>query len=85
MFVSSAEGAAASVDSAALGSEPATPAAEPVRHMVFGSLCAVRATIRTLHAHGYAEPNDWSRPVSTGRPNEVMVILTRRVRLVQGG
>ena len=54
---------------------------ETVRHLLFGSLTAVQTTIRVLHKRGYAEPNDWSQPISTGRPNEVMAILTKRVRL----
>ncbi|MBE9063530.1 hypothetical protein [cf. Phormidesmis sp. LEGE 11477] len=52
---------------------------EPVRLMLFGSLSAVQTTIKQIHLHGYAEPNDWSQPISTGRPNEVMAILTKRV------
>ncbi|MGC1307956.1 MAG: hypothetical protein WA885_12060 [Phormidesmis sp.] len=52
---------------------------EPVRLMMFGSLGAVQAAIKDIHKHGYAEPNDWSQPMSTGRPNEVMAILTKRV------
>ncbi len=54
---------------------------EPIRHLLFGTLLAVQSTIRLLHKRGYAEPNDWSQPISTGRPNEVMAILTKRVRL----
>ncbi len=54
---------------------------ETVRHMVFGSLTAVRLTIQDLHKRRYAEPNDWSKPISTGRPNEVMAILTKRVAI----
>ena len=53
--------------------------AEPVRHMLFGSAPAVQATIKQLHKLGYAEPNDWSQPMPTGRPHEVMAILTRRI------
>jgi hypothetical protein len=49
--------------------------------MLFGTLPAVQATIHLLHRLNYAEPNDWSQPISTGRPNEVMAILTKRVRL----
>ncbi|MEM1370123.1 MAG: hypothetical protein AAGG02_19380, partial [Cyanobacteria bacterium P01_H01_bin.15] len=56
---------------------------ETVRHLVFGSLTAVRLTIQDLHKKRYAEPNDWSKPISTGRPNEVMAILTKRVVLKQ--
>ncbi|MEM1241222.1 MAG: hypothetical protein AAGI45_15385 [Cyanobacteria bacterium P01_H01_bin.26] len=54
---------------------------ETVQHMLFGSLTAVRNTITLLHKLSYAEPNDWSKPLPTGRPNEVMAILTRRVRV----
>lgn len=61
---------------------PPVTQAEPVRHMLFGSLSAVRATILQLHKLNYAEPNDWSQPMSTGRPNEVMAILTKRVNIV---
>lgn len=73
MFVPSS-GAMASTSAA---SSPA----EPVRHMLFGSPVAVQATIKQLHKLGYAEPNDWSQLLPTGRPNEVMAILTRRVRI----
>ncbi len=54
-------------------------APEPVRHMLFGSLSAVRTTIKHLHKLNYAEANDWSQPISTGRVNEVMAILTKRI------
>ena len=54
---------------------------ENVRHMLFGSLTGVQLTIRELHSKQYAEPNDWSKPISTGRPNEVMAILTKKVRV----
>ena len=80
MFIPSVTDASASTVSTALNSTP-TSAAEPIRHMLFGSLSAVRTTIRVLHKKGYAEPNDWSQPISTGRPNEVMAILTKRIRL----
>ena len=50
--------------------------------MLFGSLNAVQTTIRTLHKHGYADLNDWSQPMFTGRPNEVISILTKRVRVI---
>ncbi len=54
---------------------------ETVRHTLFGTLTAVRNTIALLHKLNYAEPNDWSQPLPTGRPNEVMAILTKRVRV----
>lgn len=54
---------------------------EMVRLIALGSLPVVRLTIQELHSKHYAEPNDWSRPLPTGRPNEVMAILTKRVRV----
>ena len=74
MFIPSTAGAMASTVSDG-GSLP-----EPVRHMLFGSPSAVQVTIQQLHKLGYAEPNDWSQLLPTGRPNEVMAILTKRVR-----
>ncbi len=75
MFVPSVAGAMASTASTAASSPT-----EPVRHMLFGSPGAVQVTIQQLHKLGYAEPNDWSQLLPTGRPNEVMAILTKRVR-----
>jgi hypothetical protein len=57
------------------------PQFEPLSHRMVGSLRAVQATIKVLHKRKYAEPNDWSRPVPTGQPNEVVVVLERRVRV----
>ena len=87
MFIPAIEGAIAPTASPAFYTLPAAtsnapqPPSEPIRHMVFGSLLAVRATIRHLHKLRYAEANDWSQPMPTGRPNEVMAILTKRVSL----
>ncbi|MEM7062845.1 MAG: hypothetical protein AAF572_06750 [Cyanobacteria bacterium P01_B01_bin.77] len=80
MFLEKTPGAVASTLS--LGTEPLPEHQyETVRHLVFGSFIGVRLTIQDLHKKHYAEPNDWSKPISTGRPNEVMVILTKRVAL----
>jgi len=76
----SASIATASGISTSLSSD-CTPHPEHIRHMLFGTSATVQTTIRLLHHLGYAEPNDWSRPISTGRANEVMVILTKRVGL----
>ena len=78
MFQSSSQGASALMLHPV---EPPKPDYEQVRHLLFGSLSAVQSTIQLLHKLNYAEPNDWSRPISTGRPNEVMAILTKRVRV----
>jgi len=61
------------------GSSGAGASGDRVRHLLFGTLASVNRAIAHLHSLGYAEPNDWSRPLSTGRPSEVMVILTKRV------
>lgn len=89
MFISTIEGAVASTvltaPASAMLSHRSAPSmgstTEPIRHMLFGSLCAVRATISHLHKLHYAEAEDWSQPISTGRPNEVMTILTKKVRV----
>ncbi len=78
---STASSAATAASTLADPPPPPTSDQEPVRHMLFGSLSAVQSTIRLLYKLNYAEPNDWSQPTSTGRPNEVMAILTKRVRL----
>ncbi len=41
----------------------------------------VQTTIKLLHKLNYTDPNDWSRPLPTGRPNEVMAILTKKVKI----
>jgi hypothetical protein len=52
---------------------------EQVRHLLLGTPSGIQITIGQLHQLGYADPNDWSRPLPTGRPNEMMAILTKRV------
>ena len=80
MFLDIPQGAVAST--LPVGTEPLPEHQyEMVRHLLFGSLSAVRLTIQDLHKKRYAEPNDWSKPISTGRPNEVMAILTKRVAI----
>ncbi|MGD1860193.1 MAG: hypothetical protein ACFB0E_09515 [Leptolyngbyaceae cyanobacterium] len=79
MFQSSMSDAAASTVQAV--NKSYDPQFEAVRHMLFGNLSAVQATIKLLHKLNYAEPNDWSKPVATGQLNEVVVVLIRRVRV----
>ena len=83
MFIPADQGAAApTLPPVTSPLPPPSSDTETVRHLLFGSLTAVQSTIRVLHKRGYADPNDWSQPIlSTGRPNEVMAILTKRVRL----
>ena len=80
MLIQQSQGAIASTLS--LGTDPLPDHQyETVRHMVFGTPTGVRLTIQDLHKKHYAEPNDWSKPISTGRPNEVMTILTKRITI----
>ena len=79
MFQNNSQGASAS------NVPPAEPLPdypyETINHTLLGSLTAIRNTILLLHKLHYAEPNDWSKPLPTGRPNEMMAILTKRVRV----
>ncbi|MEM7063478.1 MAG: hypothetical protein AAF572_09990 [Cyanobacteria bacterium P01_B01_bin.77] len=80
MFVNTNPGAGAPTDPPADGMLP-DHNYENVRVLLLGTLGSVQATISLLFKLNYAEPNDWSRPLATGRPNEVMAILTKRVRV----
>ena len=77
MFIPSEQGAGASNPSDVINSFPSEGGR--ARHLIFGEPIIVRASIRDLHRLGYAEANDWSRLLSTGRVNEVMSILTKHV------
>ena len=85
MFIPFVQGANASTASAvSTAPSPTTLPAVPreqLRHLLFGTPAAVKSGIQQLHKLGYAEPNDWSRLLSTGRANEVMAILTKRVEV----
>lgn len=85
MLIPNSSDAAAPKAFDASGFEPPTAeqSADPnrVRHILFGNLLVVQTTIKLLYSLGYAEPNDWSLPISTGKVNEVMVILTKPVKV----
>lgn len=49
--------------------------------MLFGAPAAVRKTIKDLHNLRYAEATDWSRLMPTDRVNEVMAILSKKVKV----
>ena len=59
------------------------PAAEPgrevIRILVIGSAHGVERIIHELYRLGFAEVREWSRPIPTGKVNEVMRVLTRWV------
>jgi len=44
--------------------------------MLFGTPSVVQAAILRRHQLGYAEPTEWSWPISSDRPGEVMAIVT---------
>lgn len=80
MFIETDQGADAPTDQSVSVTLPEHEY-EDVRVLLLGSLTSVQNTIALLFKLNYAEPNDWSRPLATGRPNEVMAILTRRIRV----
>ncbi|MEM9216118.1 MAG: hypothetical protein AAGD25_17455 [Cyanobacteria bacterium P01_F01_bin.150] len=56
------------------------PIYEPLRLMAFGSVSAIQTTIKQLHRLNYAEPNEWSKIMPTGKGGEMMSVLTRKIR-----
>ncbi|MGJ3250889.1 MAG: hypothetical protein ACFE0J_07130 [Elainellaceae cyanobacterium] len=50
---------------------------EPLRVIAVGSLKAVNQHIMQMYQLNYAQPYEWSKPIPTVNPNEVMCILTR--------
>ncbi|HEY9628082.1 MAG TPA: hypothetical protein V6C84_12340 [Coleofasciculaceae cyanobacterium] len=55
------------------------PSPEILRVLAIGSPQVVNDCVMTLFRLGYARPEDWSRPLPTVNPSEVMRILTKRV------
>jgi hypothetical protein len=59
------------------------PTAEPGREKVMltvrGSAYAVERVIHELYRVGFSEVREWSKPIPTGKVNEVMRVLTRYV------
>ena len=70
MFIDNSQGTGVPTDPPASGALSEYQY-EDVRLMLLGSLTSVQNTIALLFKLNYAEPNDWSRPLATGRPNEV--------------
>ncbi len=58
---------------------------QPVNHhdilrvIAVGSLRAVNHHVMQMYQLGYAQPHEWSQPLPTVNPNEVMRILTKRL------
>lgn len=84
MFTIASQGEPTPKASFANGYEPPTTPQKDdpnrIRHMLTGAPTTVKTTIRQLHQLGYAEVNDWSRPLATGKADEVTCILIKRVQ-----
>ncbi|MGG6241517.1 hypothetical protein ACQ4N7_23065 [Nodosilinea sp. AN01ver1] len=61
------------------------PSPDILRLLAIGSLPVVNGCVITLYRLGYARPEEWSRPLPTVNPNEVMRILTKRITLFEQG
>ncbi len=59
------------------------PSPDILRLLAIGSPQVVNDCVMTLFQLGYARPEDWSRPLPTVNPGEVMRILTKRVILAE--
>ena len=81
MFQPSIEDAPASTVPAEQTAAEPTPRYEDVRHLLYGTLASIQSTIHFLHKRGYADPNDWSDPMPTGKANQWMSTLTKRVKV----
>ena len=57
------------------------PSPDILRLLAIGSPQVVESCVATLFQLGYARPEDWSRPIPTINPGEVMRIMTKRVSL----
>ena len=57
----------------------ASPRRDPARIVVYGSLLACDRIIKHLHVLHFAEPNDWTEPLPTGRPGEWMRMVTKNL------
>lgn len=55
------------------------PGREKILLTVTGSAYAIERVIHELFRLGFAEVREWSKPIPTGKVNEVMRVLTRYV------
>ncbi len=58
---------------------PSPDEAEILRVIAIGSLTAVNQHVMQMYQLGYAQPHEWSRPLPTANPQEVMRIMTKRI------
>jgi len=52
---------------------------EILRIIAVGSMPVVTQHIHRMYQLGYAQPHEWSKPLPTVNPGEIMRILTKRV------
>jgi len=57
------------------------PSPEVLRVLAIGSPPVVHSCVLTLYRLGYARSEEWSQPLPTVNPGEVMRILTKRIIL----
>lgn len=57
------------------------PSPDILRVLAIGSSQVVQSCVLTLYQLGYARPEEWSQPLPTVNPGEVMRILTKRIML----
>jgi len=62
-----------------LPDSPEGDGAETLRIIAVGSLTVVNQHIMKMYQLGYAQPHEWSRPLPTANPNEIMRVMTKRV------
>ena len=60
---------------------PSASDPEIVRVIAVGSLKAVENYVLTQYRLGYAEIQEWSKPLPSPNPGEVMRILTKRLSI----
>ncbi|MBD0269324.1 MAG: hypothetical protein ICV77_13660 [Cyanobacteria bacterium Co-bin8] len=55
------------------------PRRDKIRVLLYGSLEGIDRNIKQLHTLNYADADNWSDPIPTGRPGEWMVITTKHL------
>ncbi|HEY9881439.1 MAG TPA: hypothetical protein V6D29_23500 [Leptolyngbyaceae cyanobacterium] len=51
------------------------PRREKLCHVLYGTPEVIDRGIKHLHTLGYADPNDWSDPIPSGREGQWMSVL----------
>jgi hypothetical protein len=59
------------------------PSPDVLRLLAMGSPEVVNSCVMSLYHLSYARPEEWSQPLPTVNPGEVMRILTKRIILAE--